>query len=126
MYANYAVLCELFYFYPEKYLFGVSSQSAGSDDVISFVELSPASSSHCVDGLALQHGNTYYVIVVAVNTAEQSTTSHSDGGIMTMALCFELNYHPKLVAKGHSKSAGDVCMIKSDYVGCCRYTYIYI
>ena len=67
-------------FIAAKFAVGVSSQPAGTDDVSSFLEVPAAASSHCVDGLTLQHGATYYVIVVAFNTAGKSSKAYSDGG----------------------------------------------
>ena len=72
----------------EKFNFAVSSQIGGSDDVSSFTELPSDSTSHCVDGLLLKHGATYYVIVVAFNGghAGKSVTQHSNGGIFLKCL----------------------------------------
>ena len=64
-----------------KYLFDLGT-TPGSADVVSNIAMPYTVTSHCVDGLHLQHKRVYYSSVTAFNggIVEKNVTVSSDGG----------------------------------------------
>ena len=87
MKAPYIALLNIKYRFTAKYLF-VLGTTPGNDDVVANTVLSYHVTSHCVDGLQLQHRRVYYSSVTAVNggLVEKNVTVHSDGGTITTNL----------------------------------------